>query len=92
MNRQLDAMSDAELAAFDGGEDMTPDVPTPEQYSAALHRLRNTRRATIGDSSGLPEIEVEVYFDKVTIRDEYSYVVLSTAMLRQAADWVEAQQ
>lgn len=62
--------------------------PTVEDYKQALHRLRNTRRVTIGDSSGLPEIEVERYGDQVTIRDEYGYVVLSADMLRRAAEWV----
>ena len=92
MNRQLSALSDDQLAAFDGGDDLAPDVPTAEQFSTALHRLRNTHRTIIGDSSRLPEVEVEVYNGTVTIRDEYSFIVLSSEMLRQAADWVEAQQ
>ena len=93
MNRQLSAVDDWDGMDWDAdAPDVPTQEPTPEQYDAALHRLRNTHRTIIGDSSRLPEVEVEVYNGTVTIRDEYSFVVLSVAMLRQAAEWVEAQQ
>lgn len=61
-------------------------------YEQALHRLRNTRRVTIDGGDEFPDIEVELYGDHVTIRDEYTSVVLSADMLRRAAEWVGVEQ
>jgi hypothetical protein len=96
MNRQLSALSDAQLAAFDGGDDLAPDVPTqeptPEQYQAALVRLRAWRSTTIDGGTGLPDVNVEFHeFTTVTMWQEGQFIQLSPAMLQAAADWVAQQ-
>jgi hypothetical protein len=92
MNRQLSALSDDQLAAFDGGDDLAPDVPTQEQYDAALARLQSWRQTTIDGGAGLPDVNVEFHeFTTVTIWQEGQFIQLSPAMLQAAAEWVAQQ-
>ena len=91
MNRQINAMSDEQLAAFDGGEDMTPDVPTPEQYQAATVRLQSWRQVTIDGGIEHPEMRVQFVNGVVTLDQEGQHIWLSPAMLQAAAEWVAQQ-
>ena len=95
MNRQLSALSDDQLAAFDGGDYLAPDIPTqeptPEQYQQALARLATMRQTRIDGGAEFTDLYVDLCEGTVSLVSESNYIVLSPAMLRQAAEWVTQQ-
>ena len=91
MNRQLSALSDDQLAAFDGGDDLAPDVPTAEQFATATVRLQTWRQVTIDGGIEHTEMRVQFVNGVVTLDQEGQHIVLSPAMLQAAAQWVAQQ-
>ena len=92
MNRQLSALSDDQLAAFDGGEVVAPDMPTPEQFDAALARLRGDLRASVvvgSDDFDLPDVTVQLIDGTVILEQDGAFMWLSPAMMQTAAMWVD---
>jgi hypothetical protein len=92
MNRQLSALSDDQLAAFDGGDDLAPDMPTQEptaeQFATATVRLQTWRQVTIDGGIEHPEMRVQFVNGVVTLDQEGQHIWLSPAMLQVAAEWV----
>ena len=95
MNRQLSALTDDQLAAFDGGDDLAPDVPTqeptPEMYAAALSRLKTRREATFDGGDDWHDLRVQLVDGAVIVDQCGAFLWLSPDMLRAAADWVAQQ-
>ena len=98
MNRQLSALTDDEWAAMDF-DDLAPDMPTqeptPEQYQAALARLRGDLRASVvvgSDDFDLPDVTVQLIDGTVILEQDGAFMWLSPAMLRTVAMWVVEQQ
>jgi hypothetical protein len=91
MNRQLSALTDEQLAAFDGGDDLTPGTPTPEMYAVALERLANMHQATVPGDDDYNDLHLDICDGTVALAQNGQWIFLSPEMLQSAADWVRGR-